>query len=103
MRLPTCSVQYPSCGACHADTDHDGDSFYCDPCGLDYSDGQDGTEATYRDEDAAPCAKPCTNTWHGSRDLGPYDCRSCALPSGHESDCWTNCTPIPAPKTGATP
>ena len=21
-----------------------------------------------------------------------YECRTCALPTGHTSDCWTNCT-----------
>ena len=89
-RLPHCESQYPACGACGDETCHDGGTFYCDECGLDYGDGEDGTVATYRDETAPPCDEPCTNDWHGSRDLGPYECIPCALPKGHTSRHWTD-------------
>ena len=93
--LPACSVQYPSCGACGSDTSHDGDGFYCDPCGLDYGAGEDGTVATYRNPDTPPCGHTCTNEWHGSRVLGPYECTPCQLPQDHAADHWTDCRPIP--------
>ena len=95
VKLPTCSVHYPACGACGGETDHDGDTYYCDPCGLDYGDGADDTTATYRAPDADPCGAPCSNAWHGSRDLGPYDCTPCQLPTGHKSPHWTACRPSP--------
>lgn len=94
MSLPTCSVQYPSCGACHGETQYDGDSFYCEDCCLDYGDGEDSTEATFRDEEAEPCGNPCDNYFHGPHEICEgkgYDCRPCALPDGHTSPHWTNC------------
>ena len=102
--LPRCGFQYPSCGACGAETDHDGDSFYCDPCGLDYGYGVDGAEAVFLVEDTPPCGKPCSDTWHrASSSLGArYECRACALPAGHRSPCWTNCTP-PVMRGGTRP
>ena len=95
VTLPTCSVRYPTCGACGCETDHDGDTYYCDLCGFDYGDGADDTTATYRAPDADPCGEPCSNSWHGSRDLGPYDCTPCQLPAGHKAAHWTACRPSP--------
>lgn len=92
--LPACSIQYPSCGACGQDTDHDGDTFYCNDCGLDYGNGEDQTEAEFRDEDAEPCAQACDNYWHGAdkiREGWTYDCLPCPLPAGHTSDHWNPC------------
>ena len=91
MTLPTCTVQYPSCGACGGDTDYDGDSFYCEGCQLDYGDGEDGTVATFLDEGTPACGKPCTNEWH--RTVTPRDCRPCQLPNTHTGHHWTGCTP----------
>ena len=34
LKLPYCSIQNPACGACGSETSHDGDSFYCEPCGA---------------------------------------------------------------------
>lgn len=93
--LPSCSIQYPSCGACGCHTDYDGDTFYCDDCRLDYGRGEDGETATYRDEEAGPCGTPCDNEWHGPdkiRGGWTYLCQPCALPAGHTSDHWTNCS-----------
>lgn len=86
--LPFCTVQHPMCGACEMDTDHDGESFYCEDCGLDYGDGDDYTPATFRDADRDPCGKACANPWHKS--FGML-CETCKLPQGHASMCWTNC------------
>lgn len=93
VELPLCSVQYPACGSCGGETDHDGDSFYCDECGLDYGDGDDCTPATFRDEEEERCANPCDNQWHNSIDIGPYDCGICQLPASHKGSHWTNCKP----------
>ena len=95
--LPYCSISYPTCGACGEETECEGDSFYCEPCGLDYGDGRDGTAATYIDPEAAPCCLPCDEPWHRTpRELGgvPYKCTPCLLPQGHEYEHWTNCQPI---------
>ena len=94
--LPTCSVRYPACGACGSETDYDGDSLYCDPCGLDYGDGTESKPATYyHTADAKPCGARCRNPWHGSPSLGPYDCTPCQLPAGHKAAHWTACRPSP--------
>ena len=90
MSLPSCAVQYPSCGACCGDTEFDGDGFYCDDCGLDYGNGDDGTEATFRDEEQSPCGEPCDNHWHGKDQLD-LTCTPCELPKGHTSMHWTDC------------
>lgn len=90
-KLPSCSIQYPSCGACGCETTHDGDSFYCDDCDLDYGQGQDGEQATFRDEDDKPCGEPCDNCWHGPKAGYTYECAPCALPTGHLSTHWTPC------------
>ena len=78
----------------------DGD-FRCEPCSLTY-DRTDLT-AAYVDDDARPCAKPCTKSWHRPDSLTAilgwvYECRTCALPTGHTSDCWTNCATRYTPK-----
>ena len=49
------------------------------------------------------CAKPCTKSWHKPNSLTAipgwvYECRTCALPTGHASDCWTDCTTRYTPK-----
>lgn len=93
MSLPNCSIQNPSCGACYGETMHDGDSYYCEDCLLDYGDGAE-TEATFRDEEAEACGNPCSNHWHGPDKIRPgtsYECHPCALPAGHTSDHWTPC------------
>ena len=91
--LPTCSVQYPICGACGADCDHDGDTFYCEPCGLDYGEGREDEPATFRDGEAPACGEPCNNSWHQDGAMPEYvfACLPCALPAGHTSDHWTDC------------
>ena len=90
MSLPVCAVEYPSCGACGSNTSHDGDTFYCDECDLDYGDGDDGHEAQFRDEEQKPCGKPCDNTWHAPEHLNLI-CTPCKLPATHTSFCWTDC------------
>lgn len=97
-KLPYCTIQNPACGACGGETSHDGDSFYCEPCGLDYGDGGSETRATYRDEGVEPCGHPCGNYWHG-RDLSAvgwsFRCEPCALPATHEEGGhWHDCSPI---------
>ena len=96
MSLPTCRAQYPACGACGGETSYDGDSFYCDNCGLDYGDGAE-TTATYRDEDAEPCGHPCDNYLHGPDLIRPglsHQCVPCSLPAGHASMHWHDCQPV---------
>ncbi|WPM94312.1 hypothetical protein VB1_CDS0063 [Arthrobacter phage Marchesin] len=90
MSLPSCSVQHPACGACGDETSSDGESFYCDDCGLDYGDGSD-TQAEFRDEDAEVCGEPCSNSWHARIFAEPMICSPCELPEGHKSDHWTDC------------
>lgn len=97
IALPTCSVQSPACGGCDGETSHDGESYYCDDCGLDYGDGDDGRTATYRDEDAEPCAVPCANTWHAPNAIKAglsFECAPCSLPKGHTSLHWTPCKAV---------
>lgn len=89
--LPTVTVIHPLCGACQNSTQHDGESFWCDVCGLDYGDGTRDTPATFRDEDEAPCGVACGNQWHNGPD--PHDCTPCQLPAGHMSVHWTACAP----------
>ena len=95
VTLPTCSVHYPTCGACGGEIDYDGDSYFCAPCDLDYGDGADDTSAAYYTADAKPCGARCRNPWHVSTSLGPYDCTPCQLPAGHKAAHWTACRPSP--------
>lgn len=93
-RLPDAEPQPPACGCCGGDTDcHDVDDYRCDDCGLSYDRHM---VASYVDDDARPCAKSCTASWHRPDSLAAtpgwvYECRTCALPTGHTSECWTNC------------
>ncbi|QGZ16954.1 hypothetical protein SEA_LITTLETOKYO_62 [Arthrobacter phage LittleTokyo] len=85
--LPGYCIEYPTCGACGGATEHDGDSFYCDDCGLTF--GRDESDpAEFRDEDAEVCGKACDNSWHPTLGLV---CYPCMLPALHRSDCWTGC------------
>ena len=75
-------------------------AWLCDDCGLSYDRHM---VASYVDDDARPCAKSCTASWHRPDSLTAtpglvYECRTCALPTGHTSDCWTNCTTRYTPK-----
>lgn len=93
-RLPDAEARRPFCQACGDETDYEDGDFRCEPCGLTY-DRSDLT-AAYTDDDARPCAKPCTASWHRPDSLTAtpgwvYECRTCALPTGHTSECWTNC------------
>ena len=94
-RLPDAEPQPPACGCCGGDTDcYDVDDYRCDDCGLSYDRHM---VASYVDDDARPCAKSCTASWHRPDSLTAtpgwvYECRTCALPTGHTSECWTNCT-----------
>ena len=94
-RLPDAEARCPSCQACGDETEYEDGVFRCEPCGLTY-DRTDLT-AAYRDDEAEPCAKPCTASWHKPDSITAipgwvYECRTCALPTGHTSDCWTDCT-----------
>ncbi|UXE05419.1 hypothetical protein SEA_RENNA12_68 [Arthrobacter phage Renna12] len=86
--LPSCIVQSPACGACGSDTEHDGDSFVCFDCGLNYGEGREDEPATFLDEELPACGKACDNSWHPTLGL---TCGECKLPEGHKSDCWTDC------------
>ena len=94
-RLPDAEARCPSCQVCGDETDYEDGVFRCEPCGLTY-DRTDLT-AAYIDDEAEPCAKPCTASWHKPNSITAipgwsYECRTCALPTGHTSDCWTDCT-----------
>lgn len=97
-QLPSCSFQYPTCGACGAETEWDEAGLSCFICDLSYGDGEDGTTATFRDEGAEPCGKPCTNPWHTDNGVSHYECQPCTLPDTHKDDCWTPCKCVINPK-----
>lgn len=95
-RLPVCSVHLPTCGACGRETRYDDDVIYCEDCCLNYSDGEDQTEAEFMDPGNEPCAVACDNHWHGFGRItegGGYDCKPCPLPWPHTSDHWHPCQP----------
>ena len=93
--LPLCSWQYPTCGACGGETSHDGDVFYCDDCRLDYGDGEDGTEATYRDEGCPPCGAPCSGHLPLNEAQWRWECTPCQLPDTHAPLLhWHDCQPV---------
>jgi hypothetical protein len=92
--LPPAEPQNPSCGACGAETDFDGDSFVCQECQLSF-DPNDLT-AEYLDPETAPCSYACDNFWHlpGQATVHGFDCEPCALPAGHTSLHWTACEAV---------
>jgi hypothetical protein len=91
MNLPPAELQYPTCGACKAETSHDGDSFACYDCGLAFSEGD--LTAQYINPDAKMCGSPCDNFWHRPGKIAgmAFDCGTCQLPTGHASHHYTNC------------
>lgn len=91
--LPMSIPRYPECGACGDECDHDGDSFVCDPCGLDYGNEDAGTLAVYMDPDAVPCGAACDNGWHKTYRYYRFVCTPCQLPTGHKAAHWTACRP----------
>ncbi len=95
--LPPAEWQYPSCGACGSDTDHDGDGYVCYPCGLSFGQGERGDLAAhYLDSEAETCGEACSNWWHGDDRISPgsrYECGTCALPKDHQSGHWNGCMP----------
>ena len=68
-RLPDAEARCPSCQACGDETEYEDGVFCCEPCGLTY-DRTDLT-AAYIDDEAEPCAKPCTASWHKPDSLPP--------------------------------
>lgn len=90
--LPEAIHRYPDCGVCYGELEHDGDSFYCDDCGLDYGDGGVGAP-TFRDEDDEPCGSESKDplrvkvmpptTARGPR-LYRFTEGACLLPAGHK-------------------
>lgn len=90
-KLPDALWADPDCGACLGETESDGDSFACDRCGLIFD---EYLTASFIDEEAEACAKPCANEWHGDSKVRPgwvHDCGTCLLPEGHVSSCYTAC------------
>lgn len=91
--IPDAIPQSPACGACGDETRHD-DDFICEGCQLGFDPYT--LEAFFLDPDASVCGAECGNYWHGDHKIKPgrgYDCGTCALPSRHESQHWTNCRP----------
>ena len=88
--LPACSPQYPRCGACADELDHDGDVLYCEACRLDYPDHTGDGAADYRHEDDEPCGEPPDESDAAFYARVPYPMRlmPCALPAPHTSDCY---------------
>jgi len=89
--LPAADWQTPSCGACGSDTEYD-DAFVCHSCGLQFD--REDLSASYLDDEIEACGAACDNWWHGDDLIRPgrqYECGTCALPTGHTSDHWTNC------------
>lgn len=101
--LPRAEVQHPACGACFRETWNNGDALVCDDCQLRFNPVH--LEASYLDEDAEPCGKPCTNDWHGPHLIKNgygYECSPCTLPDTHKTgglSHWCPCRmiQIPAP------
>lgn len=90
--LPDAVVQNPACGACNGETSFEGEAFTCEDCRLYFH--ADNFSASFIDADAKPCGSPCDNGWHGDHKIRQgtgYDCGTCQLPAGHDSQCWTGC------------
>lgn len=95
--LPGCIMRYPDCGACHNELAHDGESFYCDRCKLDYGRGDEDEPATFRDEEDEPCGAPSPRPYRTKtmepagrtrehRELWSFTEYPCNLPAGHNTD-----------------
>lgn len=91
--LPDAVHQSPSCGCCGGETvAYDTDGFTCEDCQL-WFDARD-LSASFLDSETAACEAPCENGWHGEHKIRQgvgYDCGTCKLPAGHDSQCWTGC------------
>lgn len=100
--LPTARVSNPECGACESETRYDGDWMACEDCGLGFDPHDpEGQPAEFLDDEAPICLAQCENWWHGDDRIEKghsFRCGLCALPSGHTSDHWTGCVPIPTPE-----
>lgn len=94
-QLPPAEVSYPTCGACTADTDHDGYSFSCYGCGLGFD--TDDLTAFRLEPDLPVCGSPCSNSWHAPRAIRAdisHACGTCLLTKGHAADHYTACQPV---------
>lgn len=91
--LPNAVQQSPACGACNGDTEDQGDRWVCHDCGLSFD--ETTLEAAFQDPDETPCGAACDNPWHKPGRIHrtmSYECRPCALPTGHVSLHWNGCT-----------
>jgi hypothetical protein len=107
--LPGASVSYPSCGACHEDTEHDGDEFYCDGCGIAYASSDPEAPGHFRDEEQPVCGTISTKApyekIHTNGQWYRFIEHVCPLPKGHKpTGPWDDghyfpgdAIPIPAP------
>ena len=94
LDLPAADWQYPSCGGCGSDTDHDGDDFVCYDCGLSFD--RATLTASYLDPSRATCGAACTNIWHRPDAIRPgrsFECVPCCLPLDHVSRHHHGCRP----------
>lgn len=98
--LPGPHIIQPTCGACGDDLSHDGETYFCAPCGLDYGETIRGDEPAVFRDDVDVCGSPCINRFHqedggvvhsnGRRQR--WVCHPCALPVGHTSSHWSGCS-----------
>lgn len=86
MKLPYPIATYPLCGACEQETSHDGDSFVCEPCGLDYGEGSESDRAKFLDPGTSECGAISISAADWGR-LGITE-SPCSLPNGHRSSHW---------------
>ena len=88
-RLPGAIMHNPNCGACHEETQHDGDDFYCEGCGIGYSSRDPEQPGWYRDEETTPCGATSTNEsyekLHANSRWYRFINHPCPLPRGHAS------------------
>lgn len=93
MALPDAEPLAPACGACGAETTWE-DQPICVDCQLMFD--PVSLAAEFIDPDVPACGVICDNTWHGDHKIRPgtgYRCGTCQLPTGHDSEHWTDCEP----------
>ena len=83
---PELYFPYPDCSVCGKETSHDGDSFYCEHCGIYWPDSGRGAGDWY-DEKAEQCAsthQPLANNEFADGKPYKYETKRCLLDAGHD-------------------
>ena len=95
-QIEGCTICYPICPSCAAETDHDGDDFYCYPCGLAWNGSNPEGPGFYLDPEATACGKPGRASKVPNRVIARtvhrYVISPCLLPQGRRTP---RHTPVP--------